>query len=63
MAEPPIRSRPYSTAACCEKCVFDRGEHADFCELHSYLNPELERKLHRVILEGYADFEKMHLEI
>lgn len=31
--EPPIRSRPYSTAACCEKCVFGRGSHSRDCVL------------------------------
>lgn len=29
--ESHIHSRPYSTAAACEKCVFGRGEHADWC--------------------------------
>lgn len=32
MPEPAIRSRPYSTASCCERCVFGRGEHAEWCQ-------------------------------
>ena len=29
----PIRSRPYSTNAACEKCVFGRGAHAEWCQV------------------------------
>jgi|HubBroStandDraft_6_1064221.scaffolds.fasta_scaffold540979_2 hypothetical protein len=34
---PEIVSRPYSTAACCEKCVFGRGEHAEWCCIEAYM--------------------------
>lgn len=27
-----ITSRPYHPSQCCEKCVFGRGEHAEWCE-------------------------------
>jgi hypothetical protein len=26
-----IVSRPYKPGACCESCVFGRGEHAEWC--------------------------------
>jgi hypothetical protein len=29
--EQPIRSLPYHPKNACEKCVFDRGEHAEWC--------------------------------
>ena len=29
-----IRSRPYSTEMACERCVFGRGQHADFCRYY-----------------------------
>lgn len=32
--EEPIKSRPYGAAPqACERCVFGRGEHAEFCQV------------------------------
>lgn len=47
MNEPAIRSRPYSTAACCERCVFGRGEHAEFCRYAVVMVPRGEMMTHK----------------
>ena len=31
MEDGVLVSRPYRPAACCEACVFGRGEHAEWC--------------------------------
>lgn len=60
MTDEPIRSRPYSTAAACERCVFRRGFHADWCDCGVYdgllltvqgsklFPPDVAQKRHRV---------------
>lgn len=63
-----IRSRPYSTAAACERCCFGRGPHAAFCpqSLAAQVTPEMLEIIRPHMtnawpdtIEGGATFEKL----
>ena len=56
-----IHSRPYSTAAACERCVFGRGEHREDCLLLSLIRQQKET-IERSNMRGFSDPTIMDVE-
>lgn len=64
--EETIKSRPFHPSACCEKCVFGRGEHAEWCELpvrYGLTQKEIEDGVAKLIREHReTEMVKKHLK-